>query len=40
MPDIRHNLTIAASPTKVFEMFTSPEGLNRWWTLRSTGTAG
>ncbi len=32
MPDIIHILQIKASPAKVFEILSTPEGLNRWWT--------
>lgn len=37
MPDILHDLPIQASIERVFEAFTTPEGLDRWWTLRSEG---
>ena len=37
MPDILHSFHIKAKPDKVFDTFCSPEGLNSWWTLRSSG---
>ena len=37
MPDIRHQFPVKAPSTRVFEVFTSPEGLNAWWTLRCSG---
>lgn len=37
MHHIYHNLTIKASPEKVFECFTNPIHLNNWWTLQSSG---
>jgi uncharacterized protein YndB with AHSA1/START domain len=37
MPDILHKFQIAAPPDRVFDAFCSPEGLNSWWTLRSSG---
>ena len=37
MPDILHRFHIEASPEKVFDAFCLPEGLNSWWTLRSSG---
>lgn len=37
MPDIIHEFTINVAPEKVFAMFTTPEGLDRWWTRESSG---
>lgn len=31
MPDILHEVTIAATPDKVFEAITEPKGLEAWW---------
>lgn len=39
MFDILHDLPIKASPARVFEYFSTPQGLDQWWTLRSKGTA-
>lgn len=32
MPDIIHEFTIKASRREVFRMFSTPDGLNQWWT--------
>lgn len=37
MPDILHRLPVRAPAARVFEMFSSPEGLNEWWTLTAEG---
>ena len=37
MPEIRHQLIIKAPRKAVFEAFATPEGLNSWWTLESSG---
>jgi uncharacterized protein YndB with AHSA1/START domain len=37
MPDILQDFPIRASQKKVFEMFTTPAGLDAWWTKRSAG---
>ena len=37
MADILQELTIKATPQRVFEMFATPEGLDRWWTKSSSG---
>ena len=37
MPDIYHDFPIVAAPEKVFEAISLPEGLNAWWTKKSTG---
>ena len=39
MPDILLDLPIKALPGRVFETVSTPDGLDRWWTLRSTGEA-
>lgn len=35
--DIHHNFYIKGPIEKVFDAFTTPEGLNSWWTLQSAG---
>jgi uncharacterized protein YndB with AHSA1/START domain len=37
MADILHDLPIAAPAARVFEMVSTPGGLDRWWSLRSEG---
>ncbi|MBL7865690.1 MAG: SRPBCC domain-containing protein [Cyclobacteriaceae bacterium] len=37
MPDIFHQFRIEAQPQKVFDAFCSQQGLNDWWTARSSG---
>ena len=37
MADILHDFPVAAPPSRVFEMFATPAGLDRWWTLGSSG---
>jgi uncharacterized protein YndB with AHSA1/START domain len=37
MPDIHHDLYIAAPRAAVFAAMTSPAGLDSWWTLASSG---
>ena len=37
MTDIYHQLQIAAPMQSVFDAFTSPVGLDSWWTLQSQG---
>jgi len=39
MADIIQEFTVKAVPALVMEMFTTPEGLDRWWTKRSSGVA-
>jgi uncharacterized protein YndB with AHSA1/START domain len=39
MPDILHDLPIRALPGRVFEAVSTPAGLDRWWTKRSSGEA-
>jgi uncharacterized protein YndB with AHSA1/START domain len=36
MPNIRHNLLIAASAEKIYNVLTSQEGLSAWWTPETT----
>ena len=38
MPDIFHDFPIKAPIDRVFRAVTTPEGLDTWWTKRSTGT--
>jgi len=37
MPDIIHEFFVNASPARVFEMFSTADGLNRWWTKEASG---
>jgi uncharacterized protein YndB with AHSA1/START domain len=37
MAEILHDFPVNASPTRVFQAFATPTGLDSWWTLRSTG---
>lgn len=37
MPDIIHLFPVNASPAKVYDTVSSPEGLDQWWTLKSEG---
>jgi len=37
MTDILHDFPVQASPGRVFEAVATPEGLDRWWTKRSSG---
>ncbi len=37
MPDIFHDFPIAAPPERVFRAISTPEGIDEWWTLTSTG---
>lgn len=39
MPNIRHNLLIAASAEKIYNAITSEEGLSAWWTPKTTAKA-
>ncbi len=39
MADIVHELTINAPRKKVFEMVSTPKGLDQWWTKSSSGEA-
>jgi uncharacterized protein YndB with AHSA1/START domain len=38
MPDIFHQFPIKASVRRVFQAVATPEGLDSWWTKRSSGT--
>jgi uncharacterized protein YndB with AHSA1/START domain len=40
MPDILHDFPIRVPPARVFEAVSTPAGLDRWWTARSTGAPG
>ncbi len=37
MPDILHQLPIAAPPERVFDAIASQEGLSAWWTNQVDG---
>ncbi|NIP59638.1 MAG: SRPBCC domain-containing protein [Gemmatimonadetes bacterium] len=37
MADIYHDFPIRAEPDRVFEAVSTPDGLDRWWTKRSSG---
>ena len=37
MADIFHDLTIQAPRARVYEAFSTPAGLDQWWTKASTG---
>jgi uncharacterized protein YndB with AHSA1/START domain len=37
MADIIHEFFVNASPARVFEMFSTADGLNRWWTKEASG---
>ena len=37
MPDIFHTLQIDAPQERIFEVISTPAGLNAWWTLTSQG---
>jgi uncharacterized protein YndB with AHSA1/START domain len=37
MPDILHAFFVNASPGRVFEMFSTAEGMSRWWTKEASG---
>ncbi len=37
MPDILHRFFVKTSVDKVFNIFTTPAGLNAWWPLKSEG---
>lgn len=39
MHEILHEFPIAVSPARVFEGVSTPTGLDRWWTARSSGEA-
>jgi uncharacterized protein YndB with AHSA1/START domain len=35
--DVLHDFPVAVPPSRVFAAFSTPAGLDSWWTLRSTG---
>jgi uncharacterized protein YndB with AHSA1/START domain len=37
MFDIHHNFVIKSASEKVFDAFSTPDGLDSWWTLQSKG---
>ncbi len=37
MADIVHEFTVKAEPERVFAMFATPEGMEKWWTKASGG---
>ncbi len=39
MADIIHEFWVKARPENVFEMFSAPAGLDKWWTKTSSGEA-
>ncbi len=39
MADMQHEISIAASPEKVYQAITTPEGLRGWWTADSAADA-
>jgi uncharacterized protein YndB with AHSA1/START domain len=39
MPDILHDVPIAAPAARVFDAISSPAGLDAWWTLGASGEA-
>jgi uncharacterized protein YndB with AHSA1/START domain len=39
MADIRHDFLIKAPLARVYQAISTPEGLDVWWTKRSTGVA-
>jgi uncharacterized protein YndB with AHSA1/START domain len=40
VPDILHKVGIAASPARVFQHFSTKEGLSEWWTRDTRGNPG
>jgi uncharacterized protein YndB with AHSA1/START domain len=40
MPDIFHTFPINSAIEKVFEAISTPEGLDKWWTEKSSGNVG
>lgn len=38
MYNIYHDIQISARPQEIFEAISTPQGLNAWWTVRSSGT--
>lgn len=39
MPDVLLQLKVDAEPSRVFDAFATPAGLDAWWTARSEGSA-
>jgi len=39
MHNIYHDLEIKADPSSIYKSIITPEGLNSWWTLKSSGIA-
>ena len=37
MPDILHDFPVSAPASRVFEAVSTPAGLDRWWTITSSG---
>ncbi len=39
MPDVLHEVTIAAAPDKVYKALTEQQGLEAWWTTHAIAEA-
>jgi len=39
MPNIQHDLAVKAEPGTVYDVITTPEGLDQWWTRKASGRA-
>jgi uncharacterized protein YndB with AHSA1/START domain len=39
MPEIIHEFSVKVQPEWVFQLFATPNGLEKWWTKSSTGDA-
>jgi uncharacterized protein YndB with AHSA1/START domain len=39
VPDILHDFPVRAAPRAVFDAVSTPAGLDKWWTLSSSGAA-
>ena len=39
MADIVHEFTVKAQPERVFQLFATPEGMEKWWTKAGGGNA-
>ena len=37
MADIVHEFTVKAQPERVFQLFATPEGMDKWWTKAAGG---
>jgi uncharacterized protein YndB with AHSA1/START domain len=37
MYDIYHDIQVSARPQEIFDAISTPQGLNAWWTVRSSG---